>query len=302
MQEAVPPVEYQRRSRVRGDAIRRGVCGVGAIHGLACSIYLGQRTWQWFAGTEQSLAQSQSSLMAMSGLLLQLILALAMFVCCAARFLRRYRTGRAWISAASLGLAIVWMLFGLLDDLSGWFATGPSMQTVLSLIYDLLRELNQFAVPFIVAYTHHKPRRRSRIALLAYLAMIISCLSFIGPNADFLIRYPQQPWIWVNFGFREWMTSVLAFSIALLVILLFRRWWSFVATAPLLAWLVRDTIVNAPSRIQRWGTMPMEAYLIQLLREISFLTITASSVMLGVVLFTILGLSKPRIGMRDPVS
>lgn len=287
-------VEYQRASRPRGDSIRRGVCAVGALHALACVVYLGQRSWQWAAGSEQTLGLSQDAAMAVGGLLSQLLAAAAMFLLCSGRFFSQPWATRKATAIASALLGTLWLVFGLLDDASGWFGTGLSLQTALQVFYDLLRELNQFAVPLAVAYVLIRPRPRASTALLAYLAMIIACLSYVGPNADYLIRYPQQPWIWSNTGFREWSVSVGAFSTALMAILLLRRPWRWVALLPLAAWLVRDACVNAPHRVTRWQTLPTGEFFLRLMRELSFLTVTATGILLGVVVFTIFRLPKPK--------
>jgi hypothetical protein len=293
-----PPTDllpYAQNPPVPTERIERAVCFVGAIHALACIVYLGQRTWRWILGTENQLAETQTTFIANLGLSLQMAAAVVFLLACLSRVCINTRLAKIIVSSALIH-AILWMYFGLLDGM--WVFTRDyydSVDKLREFSFNLCREINQAIVPLVIVILFFRQRTTDQMARWVLRGSLLACLMFCIPASIQLARYLPIPNITIRPDpWAKWFAESIGFGLAFFLLLVLRKPWRLIAAAPFLAWITRDLVVNAADRMQRWPTMERHAAILQISREVSFLTVTATACALAFAVFTIVGVPKPR--------
>jgi hypothetical protein len=304
------PLRYASTESVPIERVERAISVVGAVHAFACLVYVSQRSYRWFAGTEDQLATTQTPAIATTGLALQFVAALVLLLACLARACCRTRFDR-WIAVSAIVLGLVWISFGLMDDVGGWLWRPGSEAEWSEIVQDVLRELNQAAVPAVLAIVYIDRRLKVANGVAAVCAMVISCSYYlVAPSLQFYSIIDHFGWdIFVKW-ITDWQTlrantalpimlmNLLAFSIALVAILFLRRPWRIIAALPFAAWLIRDMVVNIPERMDRWSKLAGMDLVLAVSRNLSFVTVMSTATLLGVFVFTVAGVPKPRLFRR----
>jgi hypothetical protein len=299
---------YASTETIPVERVERAISVVGAIHALACMAYVSQRSYQWFAGVEDRLATSQTPFIATTGLALQFVAALVLLLACLARACCFSRFDR-WIAVSAIVLGLLWLYFGLVDGFPN-YVRGSSVIPVWQMVLtDGCRELNQVIVPAVLAIAFIRRSSIGALGWVGWLAILLGCLCYLIPavhsvHTTWSLTGWSMYWDYVKSEsyIRDRFVTAAAFVLPTVCLIVLRRFWRIVASLPFVAWLVRDMLINIPERMDRWSKLAGMDLVLAVSRNLSFVTVMSTATLLGVFVFTLAGVPKPRMfGRRRDV-
>ncbi len=293
------PLRYASTESVPVERVERAISVVGAVHAFACLVYMSQRSYRWFAGTEDQLAMSQTPLIATTGLALQFVAAVVLLLACLARACCRTRFDR-WIAVSAMVLGLLWMYFGIADAFPNYVREQSVIPIWQLMMDDAFRESNQAITPAVLAIAFIRRQSVTTLSWAVWVGLLLGCLCYLVPAARAVhTTWSLTGWtmyweyVKVEAYLRQRFVSVAAFVLPTLLLIVLRHPWRAIAALPFAAWLVRDMVVNIPERMDRWSKLAGLDLVLAVSRNLSFVTVMSTATLLGVFVFTVAGVPKP---------